>query len=233
MRLQLGEDSHIVVSSPEIAKEMMKTHDVNFSQRPFLLIAGKFYGKDIVFAPYGDYWRQMRKICSDELLSPKRVQSFRSIREEQVFDLVRFVRLKEGEPFNLSEKIFSLTYSITAKATFGKKCKEQGAFISAAKEGLKIAVGFNVTEAFPSQTWLRYISRLGPKIDEKIETFDIILENIINEHKADRAAKTDTGKAKYLLDILLDLQGNSDLAVPLETINIKAVILVSMFFFFL
>ena len=233
MHLQLGEVSHIVVSSPEIAKEMMKTHDVNFAERPFILIAGKFYGIDIAFAHYGDYWRQMRKICSEELLSPKRVQSFRSIREEEVSNLVQYVRSKEGEPFNLSEKIFSLAYTITARAAFGKKCKEQGAFISAVEEGLKIAAGFSVTEAFPSQTWLRWISRVGPKFEKKVETIEITLEHIIKEHKADREAQTDTGKSKCLLDVLLDLEGNSDLAVPLETTNIKAVITVSMFYCFL
>ncbi|XP_062079800.1 cytochrome P450 71D10-like [Humulus lupulus] len=225
MHLQLGEVPHIVVSSPEIAKEMMKTHDVNFAQRPFVLIAGKFYGIDIAFAHYGDYWRQMRKICSEELLSPKRVQSFRSIREKEVFDLVRYVYSKAGEAFNLSDKIFSLTYSITARAAFGKKCKEQGAFISAVEEGLKIAAGFSLTEAFPSQTWLLWISRIGPNFNKKIETVDTTLDSIINEHNKDREGKTETGKTECLLEVLLELQGSSELTVPLETTNIKAVIM--------
>ena len=230
MRIQLGEVSHILVSSPEVAKEMMKIHDVNFAQRPYVHNIRKFYGIDIIFAHYGDYWRQMRKICSEELLSPIRVQSFQSIREEEVFDFVRSLRLKEGELFNLSEEIFSLTYNITARAVFRKKCKGQGAFISAVDEGLRMASVFSVTEAFPSQTWLRWISRVGPKFEKKLETIDITLDKIIDEHKAGRETKTDTGKAKCLLDVLFDLQGNNSLAVPLETRNIKAVIMVSVFF---
>ncbi|RZB78628.1 Cytochrome P450 71D8, partial [Glycine soja] len=65
MHLQLGEISILVVSSPNMAKEIMKTHDLAFVQRPQFLPAQILtYGQnDIVFALYGDYWRQMKKMC--------------------------------------------------------------------------------------------------------------------------------------------------------------------------
>ncbi|KHG28615.1 Cytochrome P450 [Gossypium arboreum] len=85
MHLQLGQVSTVVVSSPEMAKEIMKTHDIVFANRPFLVVAKitTYECTDIVFAPYGTYWRNLRKICTSELLSAARVASFRSIREEE------------------------------------------------------------------------------------------------------------------------------------------------------
>ncbi|KAF5741599.1 hypothetical protein HS088_TW10G00603 [Tripterygium wilfordii] len=86
MRLQLGEVNILVVSSAEYAKEVMKTHDVVFASRPQIhSLRVMTYGyKNISFSPYGGYWRQLRRICAQELLSVKRVQSYQSIREQEM-----------------------------------------------------------------------------------------------------------------------------------------------------
>lgn len=69
--LSLGEVPTIVVSSAKMAKEVMKTHDLALASRPQIFSAKHlFYDcTDIVFSPYGAYWRHIRKICMLELLS--------------------------------------------------------------------------------------------------------------------------------------------------------------------
>ncbi|CAL5390306.1 unnamed protein product [Camellia sinensis] len=125
MHLQLGEMSTIVVSSPEIVREVMKTHDIVFVQRPYSFASRilSYDSQNIAFSPYGDYWRQMQKICIMELLSAKRVQSFRAIREEKVLNLVKLISLNKTSLINLSKKIFLLTYGVTARVAFGGKLK--------------------------------------------------------------------------------------------------------------
>ncbi|ONH97777.1 hypothetical protein PRUPE_7G209500 [Prunus persica] len=57
----------------------MKTNDTIFSNKPKLAISDRllYEGKDVSTAPYGEHWRRMRSICVLQLLSNKRVQSFR------------------------------------------------------------------------------------------------------------------------------------------------------------
>ncbi|XP_057428703.1 cytochrome P450 71D11-like [Lotus japonicus] len=93
MHLQLGEVLFIIVSSAEYAREVMKTHDFLFASRPHLLVSDiVFYDSTyIAFSPYGDYCRQLRKICAIEFLSSKRVRSLWPIREKEITTLIKSI----------------------------------------------------------------------------------------------------------------------------------------------
>ncbi|KAJ8755008.1 hypothetical protein K2173_015520 [Erythroxylum novogranatense] len=220
MHLQLGELSTIVISSPEVAKAVMKTHDINFCHRPFPLCSSIVsYNSSIVLAPYGDYWRQLRKICILELLSAKRVQSFRSIREEEVLNLIESISSNTGSPINLSRLLLSLTFCTTSRAAFGKIWKDNEAFGILLNEIVEVAGGFTASDVFPSIKFL-------PLVTGMMQT-DKILENIIKEHIAAKSMKKTALEHDEhdLVDVLLKLQDQGDLELPLTTNNIKAVIL--------
>lgn len=233
MHLQLGEVSTIVISSPECAKEVMKTHDINFAKRPKILAAEimSYNSTGIAFAPYGDYWRQLRKICNLELLSLKRVNSFQHIREEVFSNLVKRIDSEIGSPINLTEAVISSIYTIVSMSAFGKKCKDQESFISVLKESIKISAGFDLGDLFPSSPWLQLFTGLRPKFLRLHHKTDKILEDIINEHKeAKSEAKDEQGEAEEdLVDILLKFEdGGNNKDFSLTKNNIKAVILVSV-----
>lgn len=103
--LQLGQVPTVIVSSARIAKEALKTHDLASSNRPQIVTAKcLFYNcTDMANAPYGDYWRYVRRLCILKLFSAKRIQSSSSVREEEVARLV--LRIAESYPrtVNLSK----------------------------------------------------------------------------------------------------------------------------------
>ena len=135
MQLQLGEIFAVVISSPEAARDVLQKHETVFAQRPSTLVV-EVFAQDhpgILFSHYGKYWRQIRKICVTELFSAQRVQLFRSIREEEVWNLIESINSSAGLPINLRELFCSLTNDVTSRAAFGKKCKRQEEFLLAMK----------------------------------------------------------------------------------------------------
>jgi len=233
MHLQLGEVFTIVVSSPEFASEVMKTHDINFATRPQILATEimSYNSSSITFAPYGDYWRQLRKICTLELLSIKRVNSYQPIREEVLSNLVKWIASENGSPINLTEALVSSIYTIVSKAAFGDKCRDQEKFISVVKQAIKIAAGFDLGDLFPSSKWIQHVTGLRPKLEKFHQQTDEISENIINEHKEAKHtnAKDDQSEdVEDLVDILLKYEDGSNKDFSLTKDNIKAIILVSI-----
>lgn len=228
MLLQLGQVPTIIVSSPEDAKEVMRTHDVVFASRPRFPAAQilSYNYCDIIFSSYSDSWKQLRKICVSELLSAKRVQFFQSIREAAVSDLINWISSKAGSVINLTEKVYSLMYGITSRAAFGNRSRDQEAFVSVMEEITKVMSGFNIADMFPSIGLLQWLTGNKSQVEELHLEADRIVENIMNEHKKRKATLKDckTGDDEDLVDALLKIQGHRDLDSSLTTDNIKAVI---------
>ncbi|KAL8205729.1 hypothetical protein R6Q57_009280 [Mikania cordata] len=225
MHLQLGENSIIIVSSAETAKEVMKSNDVNFANRPFLLAAHiiSYKSTNIMFSPYGDYWRQLRRICNAELLSSKHVKSLRPIREQEVSNFIHTIAKESGSMVNLSELIYALTYGIATRSAFGKKLKYQEALILLIDEAIRLSGGFTLADLYPSSKVMGFLSGLRPKLEKIHQRLDKMLDDIILEHKTQKDEKGDVNH--LLLDVLLKVQEYGNLEVPLTIDNIKAIIL--------
>ncbi|KAL2347892.1 hypothetical protein Fmac_001892 [Flemingia macrophylla] len=226
MHLQLGDMTTIIVSSPEYAREIMKSHDVIFASRPHSVTSNllSYKATGIASAPYGKYWRVIRKICTEELLSSNRVDPFQPIREEELTNLIKMIDSQIGSPINLTQVVLSSIYSIISRTAFGKKyCSEQEEFISLVKEGLTI-----LGDLFPSTRWFQLVTGLRPKLERLHRQLDQILENIIIEHeKAKSKAREGQDEEKEdLVDILLKFQDANDnnKNIYLTKDNIKATI---------
>lgn len=232
MHLKLGQVDHIIISSAEAAKAIMTTHDLTFASRPKLLAvqAMCYGGIDIAFSPYGSYWRQLRKICMLELLSAKRVTSFRACREEETSNLVQNIFTMSESPINLSQMFLLTANTVISRVAFGKKCAHGQKFISAAKRGIELASGFDVADLYPTVSIVDALCGVSSKVKKVHREVDEILEEIVKEHQERRAtinsSKEDQqAEEEDLVDVLLGLKEKGELEFPLTIANIKAVIL--------
>ncbi|KAM7251314.1 hypothetical protein ACFE04_023197 [Oxalis oulophora] len=229
MHLKLGEVSHMVISSSEVAQQVMKTHDLNFCHRPRNIAAViiTYDCADIVYGPYGDQWRQLKRICTTELLSAKRVQSFQQTREDLVSDLIKSISSKEGSLINLSKMIVFLVPQIVSRVAFGMECEDMELFISISEKIVEVMSGLNLGEFFPSVKLLQSIGGMSSELKNLHQRIDNMLQNIIDQHIArkstgDRAVEDENID---IVDVLLNLREHGNLEFPLTMDNIKSVIL--------
>uniref|UniRef100_J3LAC6 Cytochrome P450 n=1 Tax=Oryza brachyantha TaxID=4533 RepID=J3LAC6_ORYBR len=213
MLLRLGEVRTVVASSAGGAPEIMKTHDVAFAARPMGPLTRLWYqdaGGGVVFAPYGDGWRQLRKICTVELLSSGRVHSFRPVREAEVGRLLRSVVAAAAAPVNLTSGIAAYVFDSTVRAIIGSRpFMERDEYLQMLRDATTAVPGMGLPDLFPSSRLAMRVSRMPAHL----------------EHQEFRPAGQGAEKAEDLVDVLLRLQKEADFQYPLTTDNIKFVLL--------
>ncbi|PIA30309.1 hypothetical protein AQUCO_05600025v1 [Aquilegia coerulea] len=237
MLLHLGRVPTLVVSSSDFAREVMKTYDHVFSSRLELMIPKRLlYGQDIAFAPYGEYWRQLRKVCVLQLFSSKKVQSFRSLREEEIALLMENIKKEASlatSVVNLSEMFVSLTNNIVCRVALGKKYNDDQSERNLKKilnEFTHLMGASNVGDFIPSLAWLNYFNGLNSKLEKNFREIDCFLDEVVEEHieKKRRINGGDGGgedEEDDFVDVMLGMENNLTLGIPLARDSTKAIIL--------
>ncbi|KAK4386754.1 Premnaspirodiene oxygenase [Sesamum angolense] len=226
MHLQLGEISAVVISAPRVAKELLTTHDLAFSSRARLqsLAIMTYNYQDIVLAPYGDYWKQMRRICFSELLSSKNVRSFSTIRDEEAVNLVESIRSHPSfMPMDLAQKVLSYTNDVVCRAAFGKSCGGKDEFLPLIIEFGTSSGGFDVADLFPSVKFLPLVTGLRTKLMKMHHKIDQVLNVIIDEHM--ERLRLGQHAEEDLVDVLIRFKEKGNLEFPITMDNIKAITL--------
>ena len=223
MLLHLGQVPTLVVSSAEMTKIIMQNHDEVFSGKPETTAANilLYSCQDIAFSPYGEFWKQLRRISVVELLSLKRVHQFQYARDEEVSELINRIRKAcPGEsPANLSEMLITTASNIMSRCILGEQFAEDGDWYGkTSRRFMEELMSFSFGDFFPSLRWIDslrgYIARLKAIFAELDGYFDQLIE----EHK-----KGDPDK-KDFVDILLQLQKKATPDFELTRDNLKAIL---------
>ncbi|XP_078175103.1 cytochrome P450 71A1-like [Carex rostrata] len=242
MYLHLGSVPTVILSSADAVEKSVRFHDIALSSRPHLAVPDiLLYGSsDVAFSPYGEYWRQARRICVLHLLSTKRVQSFGFIRQQEVSLLIDKIRLISssnegcGSVVNLSRMLVKLTNDIVCRVTLGHKFSDDG--WNKTHSHLKHFVAHLGTtlvgENVPCLGWLDWLLGSKKRMRKTAEGLDSFLENAIDKHEKEKrddlrdGIHKDQMEGSDLIDVLLNVQENdTEIGVSLSRNNIKAIIL--------
>ncbi|KAK9903843.1 hypothetical protein M0R45_000883 [Rubus argutus] len=234
MLLHLGRIQTLIISSAEAAKQVLKDNDLHCCSRPASAGTRKLTLNylDMAFSPYGEYWREIRKICVLELFSVKRVQSYRSIMEEEVEKMISSIsdHSASSSSVDLTGKLFALMGSMTFRIVFGTSFQgsdfEHDKFHQMFHDIEIMLAGFSAADCFPS-----YIGNIIDRISSKHKLFDRVsgevhgfFQKVIDDHlKPGRTQQDHEDIVDVLLKIVRKQTGFGD--AQLGHNNIKAVLL--------
>ncbi|KAL8041865.1 hypothetical protein ABFX02_09G011900 [Erythranthe guttata] len=236
MFLQLGFVPTIVISSADVAREVFKSHDVVFSGRPSLYGAKKisYDFRSLSLAPYGEYWREIRKLVVLELMTAKRVQSFGDIRVDEValmMDRITYSQ-KNKNLVHLSSLAFLLSNNVVCRVALGTtgSIDENGngsVFQDVLGETQHLVGEFNIADYFPGMAWVNRFNGVDKRLEKNFQALDRFLDKVIQEHLDPLRVKPDV---EDIIDVLLRIQKDPRHTwMALNHEHIKAVLLVDIF----
>lgn len=231
-QLFLGSVPCVVASSSETAKELFKTYDTTFLDRPHNSCMNyiAYGGNGFIFAPYGSYWKFLKKIVMSELLNVKTVYSLLPVRHDEINRFIKYLSQKAtvGKPVELEPELMKMTNNVISRMLMSKRCSDEddeaGDIRKIVMDIGEVMGTFNLSDHiwFLKNFDLQVVRKRAREIRER---FDSLIEKNIREHEEARKNK-ETGKVKDLLNILLDISENESMEIKLTREHIKAFILV-------
>ncbi|XP_004298684.1 PREDICTED: flavonoid 3',5'-hydroxylase-like [Fragaria vesca subsp. vesca] len=210
-KLQLGTKLCIVVSSPELVKQVVRDYDTTFANRDPTIAAliASNGGTDIAFGSYGPYWRKLRKMFASQMLSKTNLDDCYALRKEEMHKSIGQVyHDKIGTPTDLAQFAFSTSINTTMRMLWGATLQgEKGGdfgeeYRKVAAEMIDLLAKPNISDYFPALARfdIQGIERQAKKVQSKI---DKILTCAIEE-KMKKLASAENNNRKDFLQFLLE-----------------------------
>jgi isoflavone 2'-hydroxylase len=194
----------VIVSSPSAVEECFTKNDVVLANRPPSLV-GKHIGYNqttVTGAPYGDHWRNLRRIGALEIFSTNRLNMFLGIRRDEIKRLLIKLGRNSCKDFTKVElkSIFSeLTFNIIMRMVAGKRYYGYGEEVNNEEEARQfreiiieiVASGgaSNPQEFVPILRWIDH-GGLEKRLMSLAKRTDAFLQGLVDEKKGEEEGNT-------------------------------------------
>ncbi|XP_047328030.1 cytochrome P450 78A5-like [Impatiens glandulifera] len=208
MAFSVGFTRFVISSDPGSAKDILNSSA--FADRPIKESAYELlFNRAMGFAPFGEYWRELRRISATYMFSPKKIACAEGFRKNICHQMITQVKtqmelkgdveikqvLHYGSLNNMMMTVFGKYYDFGEN---GDGLELEG-FVS---EGYKLLGTFNCSDHFPILGWLdvQGVRRRSRKLVSKVDGF---VRKIIDDHSMVTDQDNNHG---YFVDVLLDLE---------------------------
>ncbi|CAL0334072.1 unnamed protein product [Lupinus luteus] len=222
--LHFGSVPCVVASSSFFAKQLLQTNELSFNCRIETTAVKRLtYEASLAFAPYGAYWKFIKKLSMNELLGSRSINNFQHLRARETLHFLRLLAIKGKacEAVNITEELLKLTNNVISRMMLGEAEEAR----DVVRGVTQIFGEFNVSDFI----WLfKKLDLQGfeKRIEDLFQRFDTLVERIISKREEIRKNKrVKNGEIRDFLDVLLDCVEDESLEIKINRIHIKALIM--------
>jgi cytochrome P450 len=206
MAFSLGDTRVIVTCNPDVAKEILNSSV--FADRPVKESAySLMFNRAIGFAPYGVYWRTLRRIAATHLFSPKQIKASEAQRCEIASQMAAMFG-DQGKSFSVRELLKRASLNNMIGSVFGYKYRldssneEVEELQRLVGEGYELLGLLNWSDHLP---WLADFDaqKIRFRCSQLVPKVNLFVSRIIAQHRAQNS----TEKNRDFVDVLLSLHG--------------------------
>ncbi|KAK6251208.1 hypothetical protein SCA6_005213 [Theobroma cacao] len=216
MSLKIGSLITVVISSENMAKQVLQKHDLTFSNRTIVdaVRASQHDEVGLPWIPVSPLWRTLRKVCNTHLFTSQKLDANQYLRRKKIQELIAIVQKSchAGEVINIGQAAFNTTINLLSNTIFSMDLVDPNS--PTAQEFKKTVWGImeeagkpNLADYFPI---LRKIDPQGVRRRMTIH-FEKLLDlfgKMFDERLQSRKAQGSTA-SNDVLDTVLDIiEGN-------------------------
>ncbi|KAJ0980322.1 hypothetical protein J5N97_008577 [Dioscorea zingiberensis] len=202
--IRLGSVRTLILSNWETTKDCFTTNDIVVAARP-VNAATEYLGHNYAmfgFAPYGAYWRSVRKITLTDLLSPARLNMLKHVPAAEVDtcmkELFTLCNSCDQNPnhvakVDMKQWFGHLNYNIVVQMVAGKRyfgsgsaSEEAWRFRDAATQFFHLLLSFVPSDMFPFLAWMD-IGGYVKAMKKASKEMDDVMDGLVEEHRKRRA----------------------------------------------
>ncbi|CAL1357950.1 unnamed protein product [Linum trigynum] len=237
-KIRVGSQLHVVVSSPALAKQVLRDNESAFSSRnlPLAIRVWTYGGLDLSCLPMSQDWSFMRKVVLRDVLSNPSLDRCYELRRREVVKALReLVRSGSRKPVGVLELANKMVANATMAMTWGGRDDDGDVDNEEARrlceEGMALMEKPNVSDVFPLLARFD-LQGIGRRAAEVAGRFDRIITSMIQKRFDGKGSlimerKEDGREVKDLLQVLLEnRERSSGAGSPLASITqFKALLL--------
>ncbi|CAM8926401.1 unnamed protein product [Rhodiola kirilowii] len=209
MAYSLGQTRVIVTCNADVAKEILNSSV--FADRPIKESAySLLFNRAIGFAPYGVYWRTLRRIAATHMFSPRQIKSSESQRLKIASQMVSVFNQSKEQKLRIRDVLKAASLNNMMCSVFGRSYElntvneEVRALKEMVDEGYDLLGQLNWSDHLP---WLAELDlqKIRSRCFNLVPKVNKFVERIIAEHR-ERSTESD------FVHVLLSLEGEDKLS---------------------